>query len=153
MDRVQLASVTRARDDCLHTLGRLAKRISVGGHIRWSAAARWCHMPLVTYDEFMSRPFSERLTVFNQITAEDRAHLVQAHLTRWITREKSRLSPEQLGVLEEAVTAIKPAWYRRPKAAGTREALMELEQRVAQVLSREDMMQALTIRAEHIPGE
>jgi hypothetical protein len=35
-----------------------------------------CNMRLVTHDEFMVRPFAERLRVFGQVTPENRAHLV-----------------------------------------------------------------------------
>ena len=107
-------------------------------------------MALVTYDEFMVRSFSERIRLFNQATAENRAHLVQAHLTRWLARHSARLTQEQRGVLQESLTLITPAWYRSPRGTSQRAALSALEDKVARVLSQEDMLQALTIHGEYI---
>lgn len=107
-------------------------------------------MVLVIYDGFMVKSVGERIRLFNQATAENRAHLVQAHLTRWLARHASRLTPEQLGVLQESLTLITPAWYRSSRGAKPRAAVRALEEKVARVLSREDMMQALTIYADYI---
>jgi hypothetical protein len=108
-------------------------------------------MPLVTYDEFMVLPFNERLRTFNQITPENRAHLVQAHLERWLAKERTRLTSEQLRVLKEALSLISPAWYRRPQSSKTRLTVKRLEEELARVLPPEDMRQAVTAHADYIP--
>ena len=107
-------------------------------------------MRLVTYDEFMVRPFAERLRIFGQVTPENRAHLVHAHLVRWVAKERPRLTSEQLRALEEALSLITPAWYRHPQTNKTRLSVSRLEQELARLLPREDMRQAVTIHADYI---
>lgn len=107
-------------------------------------------MALLTYDEFMVNSLGERIRLFNQVTAENRANLVRAHLTRWLARHAARLTPEQLAVLQEALTAITPAWYRSRRRIDHLAAIRALEEKMARVLSREDMGQALTLHADYI---
>jgi hypothetical protein len=107
-------------------------------------------MSLVTYDEFMVRPFDERLRMFNQVTPENRAYLVQAHLSRWLAKERPRLTSEQVRVLEEALSLINAESYRRPRTNKTRLTFSRLEEDLARVLSRKDMLQAVTIHADYI---
>lgn len=108
-------------------------------------------MALLTYDEFMVNSVGERIRLFNQVTAENRAHLVRAHLTRWLARHGARLTPEQHAVLQEALTVITPAWYRRSRRRTEHlAAIRALEEKMARVLSREDMGQALTVHADYI---
>jgi hypothetical protein len=91
-----------------------------------------------------------RIKLFNQVTSENRAHLVRAHLTRWLARHGARLTPEQLAVVQEALTVITPAWYRSPRRTEHLAAIKALEEKMARVLSREDMGQALTVHADYI---
>ncbi len=107
----------------------------------------------VNYDQFFLKPFKERIEIFNEISAENRAFLVKTQAERWLAANRSRLTVEQVSIVEEMNQSISPEWYKTkhdfseeidPKV----EALIK---KVEAVLSREDMLQLATNRADYIP--
>lgn len=38
----------------------------------------------IGYDEFMPQPLKERLKIFNEVSAENRALLIKTHVERWL---------------------------------------------------------------------
>ncbi len=107
----------------------------------------------VNYDQFFLKPFKERIEIFNEISAENRAFLVKTQAERWLAANRSRLTYEQVSVVEEMIQSISSEWYK------TRDDFSEeidpnvevLIKRVEAVLSREDLRQLATNRAEYIP--
>ena len=107
----------------------------------------------INYDQFYLKSFDKRREIFNEISAENRAFLVKTHAERWLAANRSRLTREQVSAVEELNQSISPEWYKTrhdfseeidPKV----EALIN---KVEAVLSREDMLQLATNRAEYIP--
>lgn len=107
----------------------------------------------VTYDQFFLTAVKERRSIFTEISAENRAFLVKTHAERWLAANRSRLTHEQVSVVEEFIQSISPEWYKTkldfseeidPKV----EALIK---KVEAVLSHEDMLQFVPNRAEYIP--
>lgn len=106
---------------------------------------------VVDYDTFMQQDTQGRIRIFNQITPENRAELVQTQIKRWVEQNRARLTPEQLKVMEENLAFVVADNYRQPMNDELRAKANEVQSRTAALFSREDMMQALTIQGPYIP--
>ena len=108
--------------------------------------------PTVNYDQFMPQPLERRRQIFNGISAENRALLIQAHIKRWLAAHRSRLNSEQVAVVEESIGFISPEKYRegRDMEKIHREA-EALREKAEAVLSREDVVQILSDRPDYVP--
>jgi carbamoylphosphate synthase small subunit len=107
----------------------------------------------VNYEQFFLTPVKERRNIFTEITAENRAFLIKTHAERWLAANRSRLTDEQVSVVEELIQSISPEWYK-PRLDFSVEIHPEAEivvKKVEAVLSREDVKQLAANRAEHIP--
>jgi hypothetical protein len=109
--------------------------------------------PTIGYDQFMPQPLQERLRIFNEISAENRALLIKTHVERWLAANRSRLDHEQIAVIDESIRSISPEWYQaqRDEEKVMREA-ESLREKAEAVLSREDMIQVFTNCAEYVPA-
>jgi hypothetical protein len=109
----------------------------------------------IDYDTFMQQDLQGRLRTFNQVTPENRAELVQTQIKRWVDKNRSRLTPEQLKIMHENLAFVTADRYRGPMSEEQKSQQMaqakDLEARTAAVFAREDMVEALTIRATYIP--
>ena len=119
------------------------------------ATAAWAQVApatgVVDYDTFMKQDFEGRIRIFNQVTPENRAELVQTQIKRWVEMNRARLTPEQLKVMEENLAFVVADRYRQPMSEDQRAKARELESRTAALFSRDDMRQALTIHGTYIP--
>lgn len=106
---------------------------------------------VVNYDTFMKQDFEGRIRVFNQVTPENRAELVQTQIKRWVDKNRARLTPEQLKVMDENLAFAVADRYRQPMNDEQRATAKELESRNAALFSREDLREALTIQGTYIP--
>jgi len=106
--------------------------------------------PAVDYDTFMQQDVQGRLRLFNQVTPENRAELVQTQIRRWVEKNQARLTPEQLSVMAQNLAFVTADRYRQPMNEAQMAQAKEMEARTAAVFSREDMVQALTIRGDYI---
>ena len=107
----------------------------------------------IGYDTFFLKSFEERKEIFKEISVENRAFLVKTHAERWLAANRSRLTDEQVSVVEELIQSISPDWYK-PRLDFSVEIHPEAEivvKKVEAVLSREDIRQLAANRAEHIP--
>ena len=91
--------------------------------------------------------------MFGEISPENRAAIVRTHLERWIAANRDRLTPDQLGILEEIRAFVKSDLYRPIFEPETERRADELEARAAALFSPEDRVQALTVRGAYIPPE
>jgi len=107
--------------------------------------------PKVDYDTFMQQDVQGRIKTFNQVTPENRADLVRTQIRRWVEKNRSRLTPEQLKIMDENLAFVTADRYRQPANQEQMAKAKDLEARTAKVFSREEMMQALTISAAYIP--
>jgi hypothetical protein len=107
--------------------------------------------PTIDYDTFMQQDDQGRIKTFNQVTPENRAELVQTQIKRWVEKNRGRLTAEQLRIMDENLAFVTADIYRLPKNQENMAKAKDLETRTAAVFSREDMMQALTIRGDYIP--
>ena len=107
----------------------------------------------ISYDQFMPKPLEERLRIFNEVSAENCALLIKTHVERWLAANRARLDLEQITVIEEAIRSISPEWYQaqRDEEKVMREA-EALREKAEAVLSRADMIQVFTNRAEYVPA-
>lgn len=108
--------------------------------------------PVIGYDEFMPRPLEERLRIFGEISAENRALLIKTHVERWLAAHRPRLTHEQVAVVEEIIPRIRPEWYQA--ARGAENVVPEAEalrQKAEAVFSREDVIQMMSNRAAYVP--
>lgn len=107
----------------------------------------------ISYDEFMPQPLSERLNIFNEISAENRALLVKTHVERWLAANQIRLTPEQVAIVKDVIRFIVPEQYQegRDFEKVHREA-EALRAKAEVVFTPEEMMQMMTNYAEYIPA-
>ncbi len=107
----------------------------------------------ISYDQFMPQPLQERLRIFNEVSAENRALLIKTHIERWLTANRSRLTPQQIAVVEEIIPFIKPEWYQAER--DTQKVEQEAEvfcRKMEAVFSREDVMQITNANhADYVP--
>jgi hypothetical protein len=93
------------------------------------------------YDSFCRRTPDEKKTVFDAITAENRAELVRAQIERWRDANLKRLTPPQLSSLKDMLELMTADLYRpetRTDAAVAR--MRELEQKQISLFTREDLI-------------
>lgn len=106
---------------------------------------------VVSYDVFYLKPVKNRIKIFSEISAENRARLVKTHAERWLAANRSRLTDEQIAVVEEVVRSIKPDWYKDRESINEINPEAEaLARRMEAVFSREDLRQSVTERADYI---
>jgi len=106
----------------------------------------------VSYDEVFRKPSGERLRIFNEVSADNRALLVRTHAGRWLAANRARLSAGQIAAVERVIAAIEPKWYEpeRDEAAFEKE-FEPLIKNLETLLPREDLRQLATRNADHIP--
>ena len=109
-------------------------------------------VPAIGYDEFFLKPVKERIKTFDEISTDNRATLVKTQAKRWLTANRSRLTSEQVAVVENVVRLISPKWYEKERVFQEIEPETQaVLQRMEAVLSREDIMNLATERAKYIP--
>ncbi len=107
----------------------------------------------IGYDQFMPQPFKERLKIFNEISAENRALLVKTHVERWLAANRHRLTQEQGAVLEEIIPSISPEKYRVER--DDEKVMREIEawqEKAEAVFSRDELRQIVSERADYVPA-
>ena len=110
--------------------------------------------PSMPYDEFFAlTDRDDRVRVFNEITAENKATLVRTHLERWLNRNRARLSAEQVAMMEEFHRIVTPELYGLPKKAEVQAKVSDLAERTRKLFSPTDVAQALTIQADRIAAD
>jgi hypothetical protein len=87
----------------------------------------------------------ERLRLFNAISGEEQAELVQTHISRWLESHRQDLTAEQVNIVEENISFVSPELYLRPRNLELFSRFKDLENRTAALLSREQMRDALTM--------
>lgn len=106
---------------------------------------------VIGYDHFMPQPLHERIRIFNEISAENRALLIKTHVERWLTANRARLSGEQISVVEEMIPCITPEWYQAERdTEKVHQEVEALRQKAEAVFLREDVMQILSERADYV---
>jgi hypothetical protein len=97
-----------------------------------------------SYDVFMRLDPQARSRTFKQVTPEIRAELVQTHIKRWIDKNRTRLTPEQLVAMFENLGFVTPDHYRQRASADDLARAKDLATRTMAVFSPKDLIQALT---------
>jgi hypothetical protein len=99
-------------------------------------------IPLVGYDELMTRRVDERRALFAEITPENKAMIVRTHAERWLVRNTGRLSGSQVAAFRDIILLIEPELFGRTPDDAREEALRaKMECRV----SPDDAMHALSL--------
>lgn len=99
----------------------------------------------VDYDAFRKLAWSERLEIFGALSAEEKAAFVRVVISRWLEAHRAELSAQQIAILEENVAFIRPELYVDATPPELLSEARQLEARTAELLSREQMRQALTM--------
>ena len=99
----------------------------------------------VNYDSFRTKPWAERLTLFNAISAEERAELVRTHIRRWLEANRPELNPAQIEMMEEFIAYAQAELYALPMSDESRNEMRALEARTASLFSRDQIREALTM--------
>jgi hypothetical protein len=91
-----------------------------------------------------------RIHTFNQMTPENRAEVVRTHIQRWLDANRSRLTTEQITVMDENIAFVTPGVYALPKTADTIARFKALEMKTKALFTPEEMFQGLTIQGDYI---
>lgn len=97
----------------------------------------------------MSR--EERLRAFGAMSPHEKAEFVRTQIRVWVDDHRSRLTPQQIAVLEENIDFVRAELYERPRNAGIDARKQELIARTASLLDLDQMAQALMIRGADVP--
>ena len=102
-------------------------------------------MSRIDYASFrmMSRP--ERVSLFNTISAEERAELVFTHMSHWLSLHRHELTDEQIEIVEENIAFISHDLYAFPRNEDLVGRFMDLARRTARVLSPDQAREALAM--------
>ena len=107
----------------------------------------------IDYDRFFTEPVKERIRIFNEISAENRAFLVRTQAERWLAVNRFRLSDDQLSIVERVIESISPEWYKPGRDSEKPNPETEsLVKKLEALLPREDVLQLATNRADYIPA-
>lgn len=107
----------------------------------------------IGYDQFFLKPIKERIEIFNDISAANRAFLVKTQAERWLTANRPRLNTEQVDIVEDVIQSISAEWYKEGRDFEEIEPETQtLIQKVEAVFSREDVIELSTNRAKYIPA-
>ena len=108
--------------------------------------------PTIGYDQFMPQPFEERLRIFSEVSAENRALLMKTHIERWLAANRPRLTDEQVAVVEEMIPIIRPELYKEDRdAEKVMREVEALQKKAEAVFSREELRQIGANRADYVP--
>ncbi|HYI10364.1 MAG TPA: hypothetical protein VEK57_14990 [Thermoanaerobaculia bacterium] len=102
----------------------------------------------VDYETFRRLPIEERRRFFNEAGPAERAALVQAQIRGWLDLHRTRLTPEQIAVMEANAAFVRPELYEGRNDPRETEALAA---RTAQHFDFDEMRQALTIHGSDGP--
>jgi hypothetical protein len=102
-------------------------------------------VPRIEYDSFRAKSWQERITLFNAISAEERAELVRTHVSRWLSLHRHELTDEQIAIVEENIACINSALYELPRDEALVSRFLDLVKRTETLLSLEQMRDALTM--------
>lgn len=101
----------------------------------------------------MPQPFEERQEIFSNISAENRALLMKVHLERWLAANLSRLTHEQVRVVEEFKSFTTPEMYKEGQdSEEIRQEIEALQKRAEAVFSRDELRQIVSERADYVPA-
>jgi hypothetical protein len=97
--------------------------------------------PVADYDSFCWRAPGEKKTVFDAISADNRAELARTQIERWRDANLKRLTPPQLISLKEMLELMTADLYRAETRTDALVARMrELEQKQISLFTREDLI-------------
>ena len=108
--------------------------------------------PMVSYDSVMLLSVEARLQLFSTLTRENKAEVINTHIQRGIMRNRSRLTPQQISLLEERMAlAREELGGRLPSTQETANRWNDLQRRTARAFTWEDMKQATSLHSTYIP--
>ena len=87
----------------------------------------------------------ERVSLFNSISAEERAELVRTHISRWLNLHRHELTDEQIAIVEENIAFIRTDLYALPRDEDLISRYSDLAKRTAMLLSLDQARDALTM--------
>ncbi len=102
-------------------------------------------VPRIDYDSFRTKSWAERVSLFNSISAEERAELVRTHISRWLSLHRHELTDEQIAILQENIAFISTDLYAFPRDEDLVSRYLDLAKRTAMLLSRDQARDALTM--------
>ncbi len=106
----------------------------------------------ISYDQFMPLLLQERIRLFNEVSAENRALLIKTHVERWLATNHLRLTHEQVTVIDEIIRSISPESYQAERDfEKVMQEAEKLREKAEAVFSREDVIQIMSNRADYVP--
>jgi hypothetical protein len=102
-------------------------------------------MSRIDYASFRAKSRTERISLFNVISAEERAELVRAHMSQWLSLHCHELTDEQIEIVEENIAVISADLYAFPRNEDLVSRFVDLAKRTATVLSPDQARDVLTM--------
>jgi hypothetical protein len=106
----------------------------------------------ISYDQYMPQPIKQRINIFNEISAENRALLVKTHVERWLEINRQQLRKEQIEMVQEMLRFITPEKYETGIDMGeVDQEIKDLQRKAETVFSRDQLRQIFSERADYVP--
>ena len=102
----------------------------------------------IDYDDFRTKDWPERLALFNEASAEEKAELVRTHATRWLESHRAELTAAQVELVHRSLELVRPEAYRPNRDPALLDRLKEFEKEAAALFTREQRRQGLTLHLE-----
>ena len=99
----------------------------------------------IDYDEFRRTTWSERLAIFNALSADGKSELFKSQIAGWLERHAAELSADQVELLKEAMELAVPQLYSSPQPQAIMLRVEDLERRARVLLTPEQQVDALTM--------
>ena len=106
---------------------------------------------LVTYDEYAQLSRDEQVSLFQEISAENRALLARTQAERWLALNREKLDAQQLEAVKAAIETIDPALYEEDKTAEWEATTERIMKKLLAVLPPEEVGQGFGAGAPYIP--
>lgn len=105
----------------------------------------------ITYDKLMQQNVAARLASFNRLNPEQKSSILRTHIQRWIEANRATLTPEQLAVTDEWKEFANVANFAESLTEERHREIKDIETRSAEVFSRGQLRDALTLQGPYIP--
>ena len=98
-----------------------------------------------TLERFRELPEATQVTVFQQLSADQKAALMRAHATDWLNRNGASLRPYQIDAVRAGIDFVKAEIYASPRREDLRDEEERVKRRIGCALGSSRAQQAFSL--------
>lgn len=106
----------------------------------------------INYEEFLAVPDEDRPAYFSRLTAGNKACLKRTHATRWLERNRHRLSAGQVDAVQQAIAFVTPEIYIDPSRPEIASRESEIKSALVCKLGRDLAQEAFSFSTQSTSG-